>query len=99
MTPDPIKDFLNAIKLQPVNFVEYDGGMITFYTYPEQRDYKVVAMPHQLREFCEVERPCDLYDLERWMDRGGVIMPEIVNEFITHSRAEWKEIVEIENPN
>jgi hypothetical protein len=96
-----IKAFLNSIVLQPLSFVDYDGSRITFYTWPENIDYKVAATADQLREFCEVEKPSEMRDLEIWLFNQGVGMciPEIVTEFITHSRAEWREIVEIENPN
>lgn len=94
---DPIKSFLNSIKFQPIDSIEYDGGMLSFCTWPEQIEYKVVAMPFQLIEFCEVEDPNQMRELDRWMNQDGFVVPSIVRGFITHSRAEWRQV--IENPN
>ncbi len=101
MTPDPIKSFLQSIKLTPINFVEYDGSAISFYTWPENIDYKVATTADQLREFCEVEQPNAMRDLEIWLFNQGVgmVIPQIVIDFVSHSNHEWRQIVEIENPN
>jgi len=85
----------------PINLVQYDGCGIDFYIWPQNIDYRVVANDDQLREFCEVEQPNEMRDLEIWLFNQGkeMIVPQIVLDFVSHSRHEWRRIIEVENPN
>jgi hypothetical protein len=77
----------------PISIFHYQDPVIKFTQESTNLDFQLIATDSELEEFTRVESPKDLADVQRWIATGGFV-PEVVIDFITHSRANWQEIDE-----
>lgn len=81
-----------------IHIFEHQPGVIKFTEEATGDDFLLPFCEDEIREFTNVESPCDMVEVEGWLSKGGFV-PEVVLDFIAHSRGKWQMLMEVENAN